>query len=163
VRGRHRQTSSNIGEKMKAKIGNVLEIPTKKGIAYVQYTHETEYGGVVRVLNGVYDQPLNKDSLCKLATEPHEFIAIIPVTAAVWRKIFIVAAHCDIPESARSHPIFRSSKDAYEDYFLWDGEEKWSKDELSEDEKKYPILSIWNDTLLIERIEEGWRPQKEFE
>lgn len=148
---------------MKAKIGDILEVLTKKRLAYVQYTHENEYGGVIRVLPGIFDHPLQKDTLCKLATHPHEFIAIIPVTAAVSRKIFKVAAHCDIPEFANSHPIFRSSKGEYEDYTLWDGEKEWSKDELSEDEKKFPILSIWNDTLLAERIADGWRPEKEFE
>ena len=46
---------------------------------------------------------------------------------------------------------------------MWDGEREWFQKELSEEERRYPLIEVWNDTLLKERIVEGWRPEQEFE
>jgi hypothetical protein len=40
---------------LRAKLGDVLEIETTKGLAYFQYTHQHPvYGGLIRVLPGLY-------------------------------------------------------------------------------------------------------------
>lgn len=148
---------------MRAKIGSVVEIDTSVGKAYVQYTHQCKYGGVVRVLEGIFDHALSEQEACQLAQKPHQFIAILPLKQAVNRKIFRVVANCEIPDFARNHPTFRSKKGDYKDYWMWNGEKDWNQDELNDDEKKFPIISAWNDTLLKERIVEGWRPEQEFE
>lgn len=149
---------------MGLKIGDVLEVKTSKGFAYIQYTHEDPVcGEIVRVLEGTFIDTQHTDQLCILVQKPHAFIAIIPLAAAVRKKIFKVVARCDIPDFASQYPTFRTAKGAYERYVLYNGEKKWRKDDLSSGEKAFPIRSIWNDTLLVERIEEGWRPEKEFE
>ena len=44
--------------RIRKKIGDVIEIPTSKGFAYVQYTHYHKdppvYGSLIRVLEGFY-------------------------------------------------------------------------------------------------------------
>ncbi|GAB5411025.1 MAG: hypothetical protein ChlgKO_01390 [Chlamydiales bacterium] len=148
---------------MRAKIGSVVEVDTMAGKAYVQYTHQCEYGGIIRVLQGFFENSLLEQEVCQLAQKPHQFIAIMPLKEAVNRKIFRVVADCSVPDFAKNHPLFRSETGDYEEYWMWDGEKEWFQKELSEEEKRYPLIEVWNDTLLKERIAEGWRPEQEFE
>jgi hypothetical protein len=44
----------------KVKIGDVVEIRTRKGLAYAHYTHKHKlYGALLRVFNDISDAPLN--------------------------------------------------------------------------------------------------------
>lgn len=145
------------------KIGDILEVKTSKGFAYIQYTHEDPvYGEIVRVLEGIFKDAQHPDQLCILAQNPHVFVAIIPLAAVVKKKIFQVVARCDVPAFASQYPTFRTAKGAYKRYVLYDGNKKWRKEDLSSEEKAFPVLGIWNDTLLVERIAENWRPDDEF-
>ncbi len=46
-------------------------------------------------------------------------------------------------------------------WWLWDGNREWKIGAISEEQRKFPIRGSWNDTLFIERIEEGWLPEKD--
>jgi hypothetical protein len=45
-------------------------------------------------------------------------------------------------------------------WWLWDGSREWRVGSLAADQKKLPVRGIWNDTLLVERIESGWLPDE---
>jgi hypothetical protein len=68
-----------------------------------------------------------------------------------------------IPDFAKKFPLFKNGfidKDGNRvgPWWLWDGEKSWRVGDLNSEQKKLSDLGIWNDTLLIERIEQGWGP-----
>lgn len=149
------------------KIGDVIEIKTERGLAYAQYTHHhKKYGSLIRVIKGFHEQ--RPSDLVELVNRESLFQVFFPLRAAVSRKILPIIGSVDTPLTAKSFPIFRNgfinpSTKKVTVWWLWDGENEWKVGELTDEQRKYPILEIWNDTLLIERIEEGWMPEVDSE
>lgn len=145
------------------KLGDVIEIPTGSGLAYAQYALKKEqWGALLRILPGLFVQrPAN---LCELVKAKERFVTFFPLQAAVNRKIFDVVANCEVPYSAQRLPLFRAAgyvdkQGKVQDWWLWNGEREWHIDRLTDEQAKLPMRSVWNDTLLIERIEQGWTPE----
>lgn len=44
-------------------------------------------------------------------------------------------------------------------WWLWDGVNEWPIGKLTKEQKHLPFNEVWNDTLLVERIESGWTPE----
>ena len=42
---------------------------------------------------------------------------------------------------------------------LFDGVNEWPIGKLTKEQKHLPFNEVWNDTLLVERIESGWTPE----
>jgi len=146
------------------KIGDVVEIESKKGFSYAQYTHKhKQYGALLRVLPGFYkNQPDDFSEMVKIC---HRFYCFFPLGAAINRGIFKIAGNAAIPDKFREFPVFRAAgfidptTRKVDDWWLWDGEEEWRVGAITEEQRKMPIRGIWNDTILIERIESGWMPE----
>lgn len=148
------------------KIGDVIEIPSSKGFAYVQYTHQhiapPVWGSLIRILQGFYEtRPSNKE-LKDLVNKPHRFQTFCPVYRVVnigdWERV----GNFPIPDFARDFPIFKGTNSLHNDdpeeaiWFLWDGKKEWKVGKLSlEDQMKYPLECIYNGTGLIHAIETG--------
>ncbi|MEO5326529.1 hypothetical protein PV773_24765 [Mesorhizobium sp. CC13] len=71
-----------------------------------------------------------------------------------------------VPAAAKEFPTFRAGivnrrTKKVRVWWLWDGENEWKVNELSREQRSFPIRGIWNDTLLIERIESGWTADAE--
>jgi hypothetical protein len=147
------------------RFGDIVEIPTKSGYAYVQYTHRIpQWGALIRVLPGIYKR--RPADLKKLADRPERFVTFFPVTIAVHRKIFKVVGHSEVPESAKKLPLFRAAgfidrAGKVHDWWLWDGEKSWRVGVLTDDLRRLPIKAVMNDTALISRIEKRWIPEKD--
>lgn len=145
------------------RMGDIIEIPTKKGFAYAQFTHKhSRYGALIRILPGFFET--RPSHFTELAQQREIFTSFFPLQAAVNRGIFEVVAHCAIPEKARQFPLFRDggvdpTTGKVETWWLWDGEREWKVGEISQEQRGLPIREIINDTLLIERIESGWTPR----
>lgn len=153
----------------RAKIGDIIEISTKEGFAYAQYTHNhneaPKYGQLLRVLEGVYAE--HQNNLEILLHNPVQFVTFFPLNAALTRGIVSVIGNMPIPTKWQEFPMFRvkglidkETKKAKR-WGLWNGVHKETMLDrpLTEAEKKLPILAIINDAMLIEYIEMGWRPE----
>ena len=147
------------------RLGDVFEIPTSRGLAYAQYVHKRpEWGALIRVLPGFHSsRPPQVD---RLVAEPARFVVFFPLQQAVSRKIFEVVANGPIPDEAKELPLFRARgfidrEGRVQDWWLWNGEREWKIGELSDEYRRLPIREVWNDTLLISRIEEDWTPARE--
>lgn len=143
--------------------GDIFEIPTKKGFAYGQVTHRhKQFGDLVRILPGFFPNPL--DSFGAIVNAEELFKTFIPLGAAVHRKVFRIVGNEAVPDFAQQFPIFRdgiqeqSTKQIGSNWWLWDGEKEWRVGSLTPEQRKFPIRAVWNDTLLVERIENGWNP-----
>src|ERR1700746_286370 len=148
-----------LTDRGRPRIGDVIEIPTPKGLAYAQFTHKHDvpphYGALLRVLPGLL--PMRPSDFSELVGRPPIFVTFFPLGAACNRDIVHVVASEAIPPHSSSFPIFRNS---HRDkagkragpWFLWDGKREWRAKSLSEQQlRDYPPLGVWNDTLLIER------------
>lgn len=143
------------------KIGDVIEIETKRGLAYALYSHEHKmYGSLLRVFERKF--PARPERFDALVQEPLQFETFFPLGAALHRKIVAVAGHVVVPVHLHRFPLFRDGvanpkTKQVANWWLWDGEREWMIGSLKEEQKSYPIRCIVNDTLLIEWIESGWR------
>lgn len=154
--------------RVKKKIGDVIEIPTSKGFAYVQYTHEhkgpgTKWGSVIRILEGFYKERPSEQQITRIVGKPHRFQTFFPIHYLVnlgdWERV----GNFEVPEFAQKFPIFKNMKYLFKrpkpeeaEWSLWDGEKSWFVGKLSSEEQmKYPKKSAFNDTGLIEAIETG--------
>lgn len=141
------------------KIGDIIEIAlTSKCFGYAQYTHKhTGYGALLRVFD-VRDQIVDVNVLYSKGIL---FSTFFPLSAAINRNIVNVVANLPIPSEFQVFPVFRgglqNKKGIVESWWLWDGEKEWRIGSLNAEQMKYPIRGIINDTLLIERIKNGWR------
>ena len=151
------------------KIGDVIEIPASKGLAYAQYTHKhtsfPRFGSLIRVLQGFYEKRPPEQALAELVKNPHRFQTFCPVHYGVnvgdWDRV----GNFPVPEFAQKFPIFKNTnafpKDDQKEKFwsLWDGEKSWRVGKLSiEEQMKYPRECIYNDTGLVHAIETGLGP-----
>ena len=146
------------------KIGDIIEIPTSKGLAYAQYTHKLEhYGALLRVLDGFFESRPNQFN--ELAEKKHKFVIFFPLGAAIRRKIFLIVGHAEIPDNAKEFPLFRAGavgkSGKVATWWLWDGKKEWMIGDLTLEQRHLPILGVVNDTALIQRIESGWTPEND--
>jgi len=145
------------------KLGDVIEIPTSRGLAYAQYAlRKEQWGALIRVLPGFFEK--RPPTLCDLVTQKERFVTFFPLQAAVNRRIFEVVENCETPESAKAFPLFRAAgyvdrQGKVHDWWLWDGEREWRIGNLSQAQVKLPIRSVINDTLLIKEIVDEWSPE----
>ena len=146
----------------RAKIGAIVEIPTSKGLAYAQYSHKhDQWGALLRVLPELFaNRPTN---FVDLAAQKENFVTFFPLEAALRRGILRVVSHQEVPDHAKQFPLFRAAgfvdrAGRVHDWYLWDGQKEWKTGSLSAEQLALPIRALWNDTLLIERIEQGWTP-----
>jgi hypothetical protein len=150
----------------KARIGDIIEIPTAQGLAYAQYTHQHPMmGGLIRVFNTLYES--RPDNLNTVLNDSVRFSIFFPVNAAVSRHIFEVVGNHEVSSANRSFPLFRCGATDPKTrkvprWWLWDGEKEWQVGELTIEQRKLPIRSAWNDVMLVERIESGWRPETDL-
>jgi len=150
--------------RLRKKIGDIIEVPTSKGLAYVQYTHENiKMGSLVRVLQGFYKKRHSLEEIERIANGPHRFQAFCPVHYSVnigdWERV----GNFPVPGFAQKFPTFKNMRYLFKrpkpeeaNWTLWDGETFWHVGKLSmEEQRKYPEEGIYNDTGLVEAIETG--------
>ncbi|WP_175035079.1 hypothetical protein [Burkholderia lata] len=147
------------------KSGDVFCIETSKGGGYFQYVKKVSpMGALIRVLPGIYkDLP---DNLAEMVEVETNFWIFFPVGVAEKRGIVKKIGNFEVPGHARATPLFRTGipdqeTRKVENWWLWDGEKSWPVGAISEEQRRLPIRGAWNDTLLIERIEQGWLPEKD--
>lgn len=147
------------------KIGDVFSIKTSKGEAYFQYMGKNSLmGSLIRVLPGVFDR--RPEDIDVVLNNETNFWVFFPVSGALKLKIINKLGNFNVPEHSLKIPLFRagdvdSETRKVETWWLWDGERQWKVGKISEEQRKLPIRQIWNDTMLIERIEEGWLPERD--
>lgn len=144
------------------KIGDLVEVSTSLGLTYAQYTHKnSRYGSLLRVFKKVYAG--KPECLEEVLNDEVRFSAFFPLKAAVDQGIVKVVGNLSVPNEFTRFPIFRAgvvdpSTGKVTTWWLWDGESEEKVGSLSEEQKHLPIRGVWNDTLLIERIESNWSP-----
>jgi hypothetical protein len=139
-------------------------INTTKGLAYALYTHRhsapPRFGDLIRVFAGLHER--RPVPITAVVTDDILFTTFFPLGAAVNRDIVAVVGHMDVPDALKRFPIFRNGTPhpqtkRVKTWWLWDGSKEWRVGTLTPEQALYPLRGVWNDILLIERIEQRWR------
>ena len=146
------------------KNGDVFAIETNNGKAYFQFVKKIPpMGSLIRVLPGTYNE---EPDLNVLVEEKTNFWIFFPVSAAQKKGVIQKAKGCTIPAHSKDTPTFRAgvvdpSTGRVDIWWFWNGEKEWKVGGITEEQRMLPIRGSWNDTLLVQRIEEGWLPEKD--
>ena len=149
----------------KLEIGDIVEVQTGKGKAYVQFSHDARRhgGALIRVLPGLHQH--RPDHLDQLAAGPELYFTIFPLKHALAQRLVTKVGHQPVPESARPFPLMRAPgwyRDGKVlDWWLCDGENEWRIGQLTPEQEKLSIRAIWPLPWLIEMLEDGWLPWAE--
>jgi hypothetical protein len=147
----------------KIKLGDIFQINTPKGKAYLHYIYkDKELGDLIRVLPELYSEW--PESLEQLARSKEAFMIFFPLSAANRKKIveqvgYYPADNFGKPEYMRDKHIVRG---AFLGWHIIDTK-TWKRqlvNDLTSDQKRLSPWGIWNDTLLIERLVSDWSLEK---
>jgi hypothetical protein len=145
-------------------IGDIYEISTKGGSAYVQVTHmDSNLGWVVWVLPGLVEG--RPPDLARRFERDDGFFSFAPIEALLREGSACLVDVAPVPAPRIAFPLFRDylSTDVQGhagDHRLWDGNRTWSiGDRLTVDQSKLPLRRVPSPALFVERLEEGWRPE----
>lgn len=147
------------------KLGDVIEFRVRGGVAYALYTHEhPEYGSLLRVWNRIHEIDLvDFDAFIQIDSS---FCCFFPLGAALSRGIVKVAGNVLVPKSLKVFPTFRTGMvepdGSVKTWWLWDGTSSLKIGSLTEAQAKLPTRGIWNDTLVVARVEQGWTDATSF-
>lgn len=159
----------------KAKIGDVCEIKTPVGLAYVQYTHDhPSMGQLMRVLPGMYP---NRPDLGKLAQEKELYYLFYPLHYSIRDRKLEVAANEAVPRWAKPYPPMRASwgedrtgktlrwliTDASKEFTLDEIPKMLHVDDLTPEQRRFSPYQLWSHEAVVQRLTEGWTPEREEE
>lgn len=156
-----------------ATVGDIVEINTRAGLAYVQYTHDAGTNGeVVRVLPGLY---ANRPSdFAELARQKELYFVFYIMDYAIRAGQAEVVSHQSVPEWAKVYPLMRHAA-AFDDF---GGVIRWriisaashltAEDlirtplytELTSEQKKLSIREIWPHAVMVRQLARGWTPER---
>jgi|GEM_PF-926729 len=148
------------------KFGDVFEIATSKGLAYFQCVKEapaTECE-TIRILPGTYGN-IEQANLENLVNNKELYFIQLTLKYALKQKCIKLIGNYKVPEHVIVPRYYRSKNMVRGEFVCWhivDSEtlQRRSVEKLSDDEKKLSAWGVWNDTLLAERIAEGWSLDK---
>lgn len=154
-----------IDNMKKIEIGDLFEIDTPRGKGYFQYAYSDKLNGaLIRVLPGLYVDQI-QDIMSLVVTKESYFI-YFPLKAAYKRGIVKMVGNYELPIDLKLPKQMRSKNvDKNGNLICWfiidcDTWQRINVQKLTEEQKKLSPWGIWNDTLLIERMVEGWTPEK---
>ena len=156
---------SDVG-KLRAAIGDVVEIITSNGFAYAQLTHRhtapPKYGDLIRVLNGIFDE--RPKDIDVVVSGDDQFRTFVPLNAMLKLPEFNVVGNYEVPEHCQPFPLFRAGNRSPKTkrvavWWLWDGEREWRVNDLEPGQELLPIRQLITPPILIDRIETGWRSE----
>jgi hypothetical protein len=149
----------------KARIGDVVEIKTSRGLVYAQHTHSVpKWGALICVFQGAHDR--RPADLAAVVQGPAQFLTFFPLTAAINRRLVEVVANLPVPPERQRFPRFREAgfidrSGKVLDWWLWDGKSGKQVGPLTDELRQLPILEVLNATALVERIERAWTPARD--
>lgn len=120
-------------------------------------------GDLIRVLPGLYPSRLSENALNELSIEKELYIVFFPLFYAhkkgiVQRVGRHVVENYEKPQFMRSKHMIRGEFMGWHiiDTYTW---QRQLVRNLTKDQMKLSPWGLWNDTLLIERLLEGWLPE----
>lgn len=160
----------------KPKIGDIYEVKITSGVAYFQYTHEAEDGTqLIRVFPGIY--PSRLTNFVALSQQRELYFIFTILVHALRKKEIVLASHQPVPDWAKPFPIMRkvagrARGGKITGWIIGHGLRLYTVEEiqhalhvreLTPEQRKLSIASIWPVSTLVSQIERGWLPERNEE
>ena len=145
----------------KIKLGDIFSISTEKGKGYLQLVKLPLDSSEVEKIKVFYSLHKNEEILLEDIVVDDYFYISFPVKAALKKKLIEKVGNIELPQNYKAPIYYRCENFLGEGWNIIDSE----KDEyvevgikkLTKEQIKYSPDEVWNDTLLKEKLEEGWR------
>ena len=146
----------------KIRYGDVFEIQTSKGFGYFQCIKESPSyeSELIRIFKGVY-RDVDEAQIEILVEKEESFYIQFPLKYGVKKKVIRYVGNYLVPKTVEIPKFFRDKHIVKGEFVSWhiiDGETLMiqSVKELTAEQRRLSPAGMWNDTLLAERIENGW-------
>lgn len=151
----------STGKRIRA--GHVIEIGVPGGTAYAQYVGEhPSLGGTLLLDPTVQAEPLPDTSRFD---GTRGYYVFYPVRAAVRAGLVTVHSAAPLGDAAVPERLRRAGARSPDGRVLtWvvvDRSGQSVFERLEDEQRMLPIGAIWNHEMLVHRIAEGWRPERE--
>lgn len=146
-------------------LGDVFKLKTEKGFAYFQFVFDDpETCQLIRVLPGLFLE--QNDDIASLVNKEHVFFLRFAIKGALKRKSIEKVGNYPIPSFVKLPEFMRSVHKVGSEFLGWHITDikTWKHnfvEKLTQNQRTLSPLGIWGDALLIERLAEGWTPEKE--
>jgi regulator of ribonuclease activity B len=151
----------------KPKIGDIFEIKTPAGLAYIQYTHEgAGMGQLVRVLPGLFDS--RPPDLGELAKQRELYFIFYTLNYAARNRQALAVSHQRLPEWAQPPPLMRWSLNN-KAWKIFSASSPLTLEEhrrarvihnLTPEQKRLSIHQLWPHPTLVKEIARRWTPER---
>lgn len=146
------------------KIGDVFEIVTSNGIGLFQYVHKDEtIGQLIRILPCLFEEGYVMED--ELVEKKELYLIHFPLGSALNQKIVTKKGNYPIPHDFKLPKKFRSEHMVNGQFTCWHivDYDTWKiekAERLNDKQKQLSPWGTWNDTLLKQRLAEGWTLDK---
>lgn len=150
----------------RARPGDILEVRTSRGLAYVHYTgRHPEYGDAIRVLPGFF--ATRPAEFTDLGSNPDAYFTFYPAGAAVSQGLVEIVAGHAVPQGRVFPTVHRREGASNRDgrvlaWLICEGTKETLVRELSEEQRHLPIAAIWNHEALVYYLTQEWRPEQDI-
>lgn len=156
----------------KPKVGDVAEIRTPEGLAYIQYTHDGKGNGeLVRVLPGSYRSRPNLEAL---VLQRELYFIFYTMKYAIREKQVEIVCSLPVPEWARPEPLMRHESGRTRDgkitgWRIVPALSPLTVDflirtpvirELTQEQSRLSIRQIWPHPVIVRELARGWTPER---
>lgn len=152
-------------------IGDVYEIATPTGLAYVQYTHDDpDKSELVRVLPGLY---ATRPNIKELTQQKELYFVFYLIGHALRRGHVKLVSNEPIPEWAKAFPVMRHEGILDKSWYIGDGSMHFSLEnipkflkvkDLTPEQRKLSISSsIYPHPAMVKELARGWTPERDEE
>lgn len=155
---------------MKIQPGDIFQLKTTKGFAYIQYVREYDkppyYGHLIRLLDGVYE---NIPDLQQITNKKEQFYIFIPLKFRQQQSFLESVGNYSIPRDFKIFPDFRvagppdRTTRIVSNWSLWQNGQETDIGKLPKKYYNLPTLGVWNIQGLITAIELGYLPKYDTE
>ena len=153
-------------------IGDVYEIETPAGLAYIQYTHDGgNMGALVRVLPGLFSA---RPDVAALSLETEMYFVYFTLKYALRDGLVKLVSNEPVPELATQFPIMRKqggidASGKTLNWYIGEGRKMSTLEqmgrvlnvtELTQEQEKLSIEHLWPYPVMVEELVRGWTPAR---
>ena len=146
------------------RLGDVVEVTTAGGLAYVQYSaHHPLMGKFVRVLPGSYEtRPTDLDAL---VAGKERFFTFVHLGDVASQEESSFVGNLAVPEASQGTPLMKLVEDlpgggVSSDWWLWDGEREFHVGTLTPEQELLSAREFLPYDVLVDYIASGWSPDE---
>jgi hypothetical protein len=162
-----------MARKKKAQFGDIVEIKTPAGLAYVQYTHDGgSMGELVRVLPGLFTA--RPTEFAELVKQKELYFVFYTLAYSLRKNLAEIVSHQHVPQWAQPHPLMRWSgaQDQMGKTVAWKifkASDPLTLEThqrtpvirtLSPEQQRLSIHHLWPHPVMVRELARGWTPER---